>query len=76
MSMFSSPADRRRLAFSASQTAFHRHFDAAGRHHRVLQTQVEEECFHAFAYYNPQDSTCLGDLSDSFNRGYSNGPYM
>ena len=76
MSMFSSAADRRRLAFSASQTAFHRRFDAAGQHHRVLQTQVEEECFHAFAYYNPQDSTCLGDLSDSFNQGFSNGPYM
>lgn len=76
ISMFSSAADRRRLAFSASQTAFHRRFDAAGQQHRVLQTQVEEECFHAFAYYNPQDSSCLKDLSDSFNPGFSNGPYM
>jgi len=85
LSQFSSFADQRRLAFSASQSAFHRRFDAAGQQHRVLQTQVEEECFYAFAYYSSDSeqssSTCLSDLGYDYQgavdeTGWTNGPYQ
>jgi len=78
LSLFSSPADQRRLAYSASHEAFHRRNDASGRHHRVLQTQVEPECMTTVAYYT-QESACLQDLGytgeDFHETAFSNGPF-
>lgn len=79
LSLFSSPADQRRLAYSASHEAFHRRDnDASGRHHRVLQTQVEPECMTTVAYY-AQKSACLQDLgytgADFVETAFSNGPF-
>jgi hypothetical protein len=83
LSLFSSVANQRRLAYSASETAFHRRLDASGQHHRVLQTQVEEECFSAFAYYEQEgssSSTCLDTLGYKLTgtqdeSGWTNGPF-